>query len=62
MSDEEEEGHNDPGFEGPVCVREGITEDEEAYNYEEIYYRGGVAFNIKDEVERIAGRLDESIS
>jgi hypothetical protein len=62
LGDEEEEGHNDPGFEGAVRVGKGIAEDEEADNHEEVYYGGGVTFNVEDKVECVAGRLKEILA
>jgi hypothetical protein len=62
LCDEEEEGHDYPGFEGPVEIGAGIAQDEEGEDHEEVYYRGGVAFDVEDEVECIACGLGEGVS
>ena len=38
LCDEEEEGHDYPGFEGPVEIGAGIAQDEEGEDHEEVYY------------------------
>jgi hypothetical protein len=62
LRDEKEEGDDDPCFEGPMEVWGGVTQDEEGEDYEEIYYRGGIAFDVEDEVECVASGLGGGVS
>jgi hypothetical protein len=57
LGGEEEDGDDDPGFEGAMEVGGCVAEYEESEDYEEVDNGRRVSFDIEDEVEGISSGL-----